>query len=42
MLRDLLPHRERIMQYSDILVPDIHWNGKRRRVDVIEPETAEA
>jgi UDP-sulfoquinovose synthase len=31
MLRDLLPHRERIMEKRDILVPDIRWNGERRR-----------
>jgi UDP-sulfoquinovose synthase len=31
MLRDLLPHRERIAERRDILVPDIRWNGQRRR-----------
>ncbi|MBW4435878.1 MAG: NAD-dependent epimerase/dehydratase family protein [Pleurocapsa minor GSE-CHR-MK-17-07R] len=35
MLNDLLPHRERIMARRDILVPDIRWNGDRRRSHVI-------
>jgi UDP-sulfoquinovose synthase len=35
MLRDLMPHRERIMTRRDILVPDIRWDGTRRRSDVI-------
>ncbi len=35
MLQDLLPHRERIMEKRDILVPDIRWNGARRRSEVI-------
>jgi UDP-sulfoquinovose synthase len=35
MLQDLLPHRERILERRDILVPDIRWNGERRRSHVI-------
>ncbi len=35
MLQDLLPHRERIMEKRDILVPDIRWNGTRRRSELI-------
>jgi UDP-sulfoquinovose synthase len=40
MLQDLLPHRERIAHHSDILVPDIRWNGERRRSEIIETEAA--
>ena len=39
MLRDLIEHRDRIMAKKDILVPDIRWDGSRRRSQVIE-ETA--
>lgn len=35
MLQDLLPHRERIMEKWEILVPDIRWNGVRRRSEVM-------
>lgn len=31
MLRDLMEHRERILEKSDILIPDIRWDGTRRR-----------
>jgi hypothetical protein len=39
MLKDLVEHRERIMQYRDILVPDIRWDGTRRRSQVIHETT---
>jgi UDP-sulfoquinovose synthase len=42
MLRDLLPHRERILQKADILVPDIRWAGERRRSQVIGKAAAPA
>ena len=32
MLEDLLPHRERIARYQRALLPDVHWDGTRRRV----------
>lgn len=32
MLEDLLPHRERITRYQQALLPDVHWDGTRRRV----------
>jgi UDP-sulfoquinovose synthase len=38
MLRDLLPHRERILEKQDILVPDIRWDGTRRRSQMIGDE----
>lgn len=36
MLEDLLPHRERIEAHKDILVPDIRWDGARRRSEVLD------
>jgi UDP-sulfoquinovose synthase len=35
MLQDLLQHKDRIMERRDILVPDIRWDGTRRRSEVI-------
>jgi UDP-sulfoquinovose synthase len=32
MLEDLLPHRDRIAKYEHALLPDVHWDGARRRV----------
>lgn len=40
MLGDLIPHRERILEKRDILVPDIRWTGGRRRSHVIEANPA--
>lgn len=31
VLEDLHPHRDRIQQKADILVPDIRWDGSRQR-----------
>ncbi|MFQ3565390.1 MAG: NAD-dependent epimerase/dehydratase family protein [Aggregatilineales bacterium] len=42
MLRDLLPHRERILAKSDILVPDIRWDGARRRSQKLTQPIASA
>lgn len=36
MLSDLLPLKDRIAQYREILVPDIRWDGTRRRSGVLE------
>ncbi|MBK8026040.1 MAG: NAD-dependent epimerase/dehydratase family protein [Chloroflexi bacterium] len=41
MLSDLLPHKERILEKKAILVPDIRWDGTRRRSQVIQ-ENVEA
>ncbi len=38
MLKDLLEHRERILAHKDILIPDIRWDGSRRRSHVIAAE----
>jgi UDP-sulfoquinovose synthase len=35
MLRDLMAQRDRIRQFADILVPDIRWDGTRRRSEII-------
>ncbi len=36
MLVDLLPHRDRILQKKDVLIPDIRWDGNRRRSEVAD------
>lgn len=36
MLTDLLEHRDRILAKRDILIPDIRWDGSRRRSEVID------
>lgn len=36
MLRDLMPHADRIREKADILVPDIRWDGHHHRSQVIE------
>jgi UDP-sulfoquinovose synthase len=35
MLEDLLPHRDRILRHKQVLLPDVHWDGSRRRVKYI-------
>lgn len=48
MLRDLLNHRDRIEAKRHVLIPDVHWNGRREKVrflsgipaSVDAPETA--
>lgn len=36
MLQDLLLHRDRILEKQDILIPDIRWDGSRRRSELID------
>ncbi len=36
MLRDLIPYRDRIAEKQDILIPDIRWDGTRRRSQMID------
>lgn len=31
MIRDLMQHRDRIAPYSEVLIPDIRWDGTRRK-----------
>jgi UDP-sulfoquinovose synthase len=38
MLRDLQPHRERIRAAQSALIPDIRWDGSRRRSEVIDEQ----
>jgi len=38
MLRDLLPHRDRILEKAESLIPDIRWDGSRRRSAIIDGE----
>lgn len=35
MIQDLMEHKERILDKIDVLVPDIRWDGTRRRSEVI-------
>jgi UDP-sulfoquinovose synthase len=38
MLHDLMEHRDRIAAHRDILVPDIRWDGARRKSEVMRHE----
>jgi UDP-sulfoquinovose synthase len=42
MLQDLLPHRERILEKRDILIPDIRWDGAHHRSEIIDKQIAPA
>lgn len=35
MLKDLIPHRARILEKIDLLVPEIRWDGTRHRSGII-------
>jgi hypothetical protein len=36
MLKDLMQHKDRILEKRDILVPDIRWDGTHRRSHVLD------
>jgi UDP-sulfoquinovose synthase len=36
MLRDLMEHKDRIARFSDVLIPDIRWDGSRRKSAYLE------
>ena len=36
MLEDLLKYRSRVQARSHALLPDIRWDGSRRKVDYLE------
>lgn len=36
MIQDLLHHQQHIAKYKDILIPDIRWDGSRRRSEELE------
>jgi UDP-sulfoquinovose synthase len=38
MIQDLMQHKDRIMEKREILVPDIRWDGTRRRSEVIKTQ----
>lgn len=42
MLQDLMEHRERIATKKDLLIPDIRWDGQRRRSQPIETAASSA
>jgi UDP-sulfoquinovose synthase len=35
MFEDLIPQKDRITEYRDALIPDIHWDGTKGRVGLI-------
>jgi len=35
VLSDLFKHRERILKKQNLLIPDIRWNGTRRKSEFI-------
>ena len=35
MMLDLMQHRDRIEAHADVLIPDIRWDGDRKRSEVI-------
>lgn len=41
MLHDLIRQRERIEAKRDVLVPDLHWNGHREKVESLDGAPAE-
>jgi len=40
MLADLIPHRERILEKQQALIPDIRWDGRISKVAFLEPVSA--
>ncbi len=40
MLQDLLHHKDRIAEKRDVLIPDIRWDGSRKRANVIDQTIA--
>jgi UDP-sulfoquinovose synthase len=38
MLYDLIPHKDRILAYQHILIPDIRWDGSRYPSHIIQTE----
>jgi hypothetical protein len=41
MIKDLMQHKDRIAEKWDILVPDIRWDGTRRRSQAVEQTPAQ-
>jgi UDP-sulfoquinovose synthase len=37
MLLDLAKYRDRILAKNDVLIPDVHWSGVRRKVGFLKP-----
>ncbi len=35
MLKDLIPHKQRILNAKDILLPHIHWSGEHKKVNYL-------
>ncbi len=42
MLRDLMKYRDRIQEKQEVLIPDVRWDGTRRKVRFMESKFEEA
>jgi UDP-sulfoquinovose synthase len=42
MLRDLMTYQDRIQTRREVLIPKIHWDGARRKVRFLPPQTEPA
>ncbi len=40
MLQDLMKYRDRIKAREDVLIPDVHWDGRREKVKFLASEPA--
>lgn len=36
MLKDLIKYKERILERKEVLIPDIRWDGTRKKVGFLE------
>ena len=36
MLKDLMKYKERILEKKEVLIPDIRWDGTRKKVAFLE------
>ncbi len=36
ILNDLMKYKERILEKKDVLIPDIRWDGTRKKVGFLE------
>jgi len=37
MMQDLIRYRDRIEAKRQVLIPDVRWDGRRQRVNFLEP-----
>ena len=41
MLADLMNHQDRIAERKDVLIPDVRWDGRRKKVGYLDPASAQ-